>query len=111
MLLSEVLSAWNFFEVFMIAILIAVMQLERLAFGLLEVLKVGVGNSQYMMINQVVAAMKEIGLVSSSDAALFTLTPDLHSGAYTLLLAAALMACSGLFINGQAAACAKSREL
>lgn len=107
--LSEVLSAWNFFEVFMIAILIAVMQLERLAFGLLETMRQGIGDSTYVLINQIVEAMKEIGLISSSDQAIFELTPDLHAGAYVLLMSAALLACAGLIINGQAAAYARSR--
>jgi len=107
---NEVLSAWNFFEVFMIAILIAVMQLERLAFGLLGTVRDEIGDSQFILINQIVDAMKEIGLVSSSDAALFDLTPDLHAGAYVLLVSAALLACTGLLINGQAAAYARSRE-
>jgi hypothetical protein len=109
--LSEIVSAWNFFEVFMISIVIAVMQLERLAFGLLETMRSELGDGQYTMINQFVQGLRDIGLVSSADASIFELAPDLHSGAYVLLVAAALLACAGLFINGQSAAYAKSREL
>lgn len=95
----------------MISIVIAVMQLERLAFGLLETMRTELGNDQYTMITQFVQGLRDIGLVSSADASIFELAPDLHSGAYVLLVAAALLACAGLFINGQSAAYVKSREL
>lgn len=108
--LSEILSAWSFFEVFMIAILIASMQLERLAFGLLDTLRTGVGDSQFIIISQIVDALREIGVIDSSDAAIFQLSSELHAGAYVLLVSAALLGCSGLFINGHAASFVRLRK-
>merc|ERR1712178_600372 len=94
----------------MIAILIASMQLERLAYGLLDTLRTGVGDSQFILISQVVDALKEIGVIDSSDAAIFQLSSELHPGAYVLLVSAALLGCAGLFINGHAASFAKLRK-
>lgn len=101
-LLCEIMSAWSFLEVFLISILIAVMQLELLAHGLLNSVKNAAGTKAFIMINDVIQMMKDIGLVSSNDAAIFELEADLLSGAYTLLLAAAILGCAGIFINGQA---------
>merc|ERR1712178_5130 len=94
----------------MIAILIASMQLERLAFGLLDTLRTGVGDSQFIIISQIVDALREIGVIDSSDAAIFQLSSELHAGAYVLLVSAALLGCSGLFINGHAASFVRLRK-
>merc|ERR1711881_217170 len=47
----ETIAAWQFFDVFLVAVLITVLQIERFATGLLAALDALIGKSQFEMIN------------------------------------------------------------
>jgi hypothetical protein len=99
--LSEALAGWSFFEVFLIAVFITVMQVEMLAFGISIALKLELGEENYKMITGMLDLIKDIGIVSPSDGTLLSLVAVLRSGAYVHLLAAICLGCTGIFINSR----------
>lgn len=109
-LVSEIMSAWSFFDVFLIAVLITSLQVERLAHGMIGTLEEKLGSEQFNVINNVVVLLQDIGVVDSSDAKLLSVSANLEHGAYILLLAAILMGSAGIFINSQTASFLKSTQ-
>jgi len=110
LLCIEVSAAWQFFDVFLIAVLITVLQIERFATGFLAALDGLLAKSQFEMINNVFSLMQQIGFLRDDDGMIFQLKSDLLIGAYVLLAAASLLMLIGIFVNRRAAAFLKLRQ-
>jgi hypothetical protein len=110
LVISEVLSAWSFFDVFLIAMLITALQVERLAFGMISTLGDKLSAEQFAMVNNLVPLLKDIGFVSSADGSLFQLSADLQPGSYVLLASAVFLGCVGILVNSQSTRLLKSRK-
>jgi len=98
-LASKFISSWSFFEVFLIAVFISTLQIEKLAFGIAENVEKEVGGESYQVINDILDFLQDIGLVGAADSKLLGISADLRSGAYTLMLAAIVLNCIGIFID------------
>merc|ERR1712232_1412576 len=110
MSISEILSSWSFLEVFMLGVFITALQMEKIAYGLVDTLESQLGSARFNIIQQMLGILKTAGLLKASDTELFTLTADLRAAAYTMLAASIILNCAGIFITRRAAAVLKFQQ-
>lgn len=106
----ETIAAWQFFDVFLVAVLITVLQIGRFSTGFLEALDDLIGKSQFEMINNVFTMLQSVGFLRETDGTILTLKSDLLIGAYVLLAAAFLLALTGIFVNRRGTAFLQLRQ-
>merc|ERR1711971_551115 len=101
---SEVIAAWQFFEVFLVAVVITVLQIEDFARGFVSTIDELLGSSGMATINNVFMVLHKIGVLKEQDTAIFKLTSDLLVGSYVLLGAASILMLTGIFVTQRAEA-------
>jgi hypothetical protein len=110
----EIIGAWQYFEVFLIAAVISVLQIGRVAYGITDSIAGEVGGGTdtggLEQVQSFLEFLSGLGIMSSADAGVFHLTAQLEVGAYVLLAAAFIIACSGVVVNRWAANFLRLRE-